>query len=379
MRWLVNIAKIQQRLLTEDFEVGKTSEFVIHERGKVRLIEGNTIEDRIIFHVVCDDFLTPAIQPYILYTNGASQVGKGLDFQRKLLRKHLHQYYLRNRTNKGWILISDFSKFYDNIDVVEAWNQFARLIDNRLAMGILWRTFYSMKVDTSYYEKYGYPFVPFKHDSLYYYTHVPKSEQTGEYYALVGVYIGAQPSQVVGIFYPTEFDTCAPCKYGIKESARYQDDSYAMSNSKEQLEALAEDELDICTSLGIFVNNKKTHIYRLDKGFKFLQHNYRLLDNGVVVDKINKKQVHKFRRRLKSLAEKVNSGDRTFDEISNSIYSWVIAFHKYMSKLQIDNLVLLICSLFPDEVISWKQSHNLIQLATPSRRKLIKQQFHLSY
>lgn len=373
MYWLVHIAKLQQKLKSGNWFPGPTSEFVIRERGKVRLIEGNTIDDRTVFHVVCDFFLTPAIKPYILYSNGASQIGKGLDFQRNLLKKHLNQYYRRNHTNKGYIRITDFSKFYDNIVHTVVYDQFKDLNVNEEALGIIWRCLLSMRVDVNFLLNGRDNSIPkYKHDSLWYYQNVPKNKRTGKHLLSVGVYIGAQPSQVIGIYYPTRFDTLAACKYGLKESGRYQDDSYAISDSLSLLKDLSIDQEAICDDLGIYLNKKKTHIRRLDKKFKFLQHFYWITDTGEIVDKINKKQVHRFRVHLKKMAKKVRSGERTFNEIENSIYSWIMAFHRYMSKRQIDNLITLLAQLFPFELRTWRHTDRLVQFATPSKRKLIK-------
>ena len=212
----------------------------------------------------------------------------------------------------------------------------------------------------------------YKHDSLWYYKNVPKNKRTGKHLLSIGVYIGAQPSQVIGIYYPTRFDTLAPCKYGLKESARYQDDAYAISDSLPLLKDLSIDQENICDDLGIYLNKKKTHIRRLDKKFKFLQHFYWITDTGAIVDKINKKQIHRFRVRLKKMHKKVRSGERSFDDIENSIYSWIIAFHRYMSKRQINNLITLLAQLFPFELRTWRHTDRLVQFATPSKRKLIK-------
>lgn len=40
---------------------------------------------------------------------------KDISFTRKRFEQHLHEYYRKYGTNNGYILLIDFSKYYDNI------------------------------------------------------------------------------------------------------------------------------------------------------------------------------------------------------------------------------------------------------------------------
>ena len=109
------IIKIANEIETRQYKPEKGSEFILHERGKVRHIFGSTMKDRVVRHALCDGELNDTLKPYLIYNNGASQVGKGISFQRKQLEKDLHNFYLKYHTNEGYIGFIDFSKFYDNI------------------------------------------------------------------------------------------------------------------------------------------------------------------------------------------------------------------------------------------------------------------------
>lgn len=67
---------------------------------------------------------------YLIYDNGASQVGKGMAFTRRRLSTHLSKYYQKYKTwENGYILQIDFSKFFDNIQHDKIKEIINRIID----------------------------------------------------------------------------------------------------------------------------------------------------------------------------------------------------------------------------------------------------------
>ena len=114
LNYSVEVNKIKKEIEEGIYKTSDVSKFIIHERGKTRVISGNSVIDRTVRHYLCDEILMPNIRPKLIYDNGSSVKGKGVDFTRKRLRTHLHRFY-RKHGNKGYILIGDFTKFYDNI------------------------------------------------------------------------------------------------------------------------------------------------------------------------------------------------------------------------------------------------------------------------
>ena len=113
--FLSEIVKLKQELETREYKTMPGSEFTLNERGKIRHIHGGRMRDRVVRHALCDTVLDKALQPYLIYNNSASQKGKGVSFARKMFERDLHNYWLQNRTNDGYVGFVDFSKFYDNI------------------------------------------------------------------------------------------------------------------------------------------------------------------------------------------------------------------------------------------------------------------------
>jgi RNA-directed DNA polymerase len=66
--------------------------------------------------------------------------------------------------------------------------------------------------------------------------------------------------------------------------------------------------------------NKKTHIYPLSHGLKFLKWRFILTDTGKVVRLMSKKSISKERRKLKS---KMDNGLITIQDVRNNYQSWV--------------------------------------------------------
>lgn len=113
--FLSEIVKLKEELKNRTYKTSPTSEFILHERGKIRCIHGNRMRDRVVRHSFCDNVLTPTLEKYLINNNCASQKGKGISKARELFERDLHNYWLKHRTNDGYIGFIDFSKFYDNI------------------------------------------------------------------------------------------------------------------------------------------------------------------------------------------------------------------------------------------------------------------------
>ena len=111
---LHNISTLKQQLENKTYRQKVFFEFDISERGKKRHIKSMHISDRVLQRALCDYVLNPELFKYLIYDNGASVKGKGIEFSRKRLKVHLQRYF-RKYGNKGYVLKIDFSKYFDNI------------------------------------------------------------------------------------------------------------------------------------------------------------------------------------------------------------------------------------------------------------------------
>lgn len=150
MTYLLSLAKVQQDLKDETYEFLPGTRFIINERGKTRCITGEQIQDRVVKHVLCDEVITPAIRKHLIYDNGASLEGKGIAFTRRRLETHLHRFYSKHGSNDGYILLIDFSKYYDNIQHDVLMKLFSKYITDGRALRLLQRIIDREKIDVSY-------------------------------------------------------------------------------------------------------------------------------------------------------------------------------------------------------------------------------------
>lgn len=347
MDFLPNIVQSKSDLKNRCYKSKKSSEFIINERGKTRPITGLQMSDRVIRHSLCDNVLTPSLINYMIYDNGASLKNKGIDFSRKRFETHLHKYYMEHGSNDGYILLMDYSKFYDNIPHDIAYEQISTYVHDEFSLWLLRCIFDNFKIDVSYMDDEEYSRcmeTPF--NSNEYRLNIPQSLHTGTKYMRKSVNIGDQCSQIIGIFYPTPIDNYVKIVKSQKYYGRYMDDSYVISDSKEFLQELTSEIIETANKLGIILNKKKTRIVKLSSYYKFLQISYSLTSTGKLIRKINPKHIVDMRRKLKKLSYKVGKGERSQAEVENMFKSWMGSHCHLMSKIQRDNLNLLYYDLF---------------------------------
>lgn len=333
MNYLLELSKMQKDLANMEYEFLPTTNFTLNERGKTRRITGEQIQDRVVKHALCDEVLNPSLERFLIYDNGASLVGKGISFTRRRLVTHLRKYYAQHKSNEGYILLIDFSKYYDNIRHDVLLKLFEKYVDDEHALWLLRKTVERSRVDVSYMADDEYEnCLNTLFDSLLY-QYMNKSLLTGEKYMGKHLNIGDQVAQTAGVSYRIPIDNYVKIVKGVKFYAGYMDDSYAIHESKEFLEELLEDIIEVAAELGITVNTRKTRICKLSEHWRFLQVQYSLTETGRVIQKINPKRLTAMRRKMKKLAPKLTEKDFT-----DFYKSWFKNHYKLMSKLQRSNM-----------------------------------------
>ncbi len=293
---------------------------------------------------------------------------KGVAMFRRQLENDLRRYYRVHGTNKGYILLTDFSGYYPNMNHDICKKQLSEFLDKSkldaetitTAKFIIDGLFKTFETDVS----------RFSDDEIekMYYTKIDPMMNcgvdpkllTGEKMLRKGVDIGTQPSQDIGIIHPYKIDNCAKIVFSIEGYGRYTDDIRAISESKERLENLLEAIKKLADEIGLILNMRKTRIARIDKPFRILQIQYWLTDTGRVVKKINPKSVTRERKKLKAYKRQLDLGKIDFATVENSFKSWIASNYKIMSRLQIDNMFKLYYSLFGRR-ITWKKKHSRLR------------------
>lgn len=363
MNHLLETALLQKELEEVTYKPEKGTKFQIHERGKIRYITSNTMRDKTVNHVLCDEIVMPSIEKYLIYDNSASQKGKGTSFTRKRLEENLHSYYRKYGTNDGYILLMDFSGYYANIPHDKCKDILYKMvfsngnITEEPTRTVIENIFKSYEIDVSYMDNkeieslYNEKVDPMMNQNI------PKELLTGEKMLKKGTDIGNQLAQAIGITFPYRIDNYVKIVRGCKFYARYTDDSYIISKDKDFLLDVLGGIKEIAKKHGIILNEKKTRIMKLSSFFRFMQIGYSLTETGKVIKKINPKNVRRERIKLKKYKKLLDKEEMTYQEIENYFKSWICTYWKLMSHQQLYNMNALYEELFGKE-IKWKKKNS---------------------
>lgn len=279
----LNVYTTYKQLQSGKYRTGGFVEFDINERGKTRHIRSVTINERVVQRCLCDHALVPMIARTFIYDNGAAMMYKGYHFAIRRLCQHLHEHYRKHGSN-GYILLFDFSKFFDSIS-------------HALCKRIIAREFSDERII-----RLAYHFI----------------DAFGE----VGLGLGSQISQTLALASANRLDHYVKEVCRIRGYGRYMDDGYLIRESKEYLQKCLSEIQCICDELGIRLNLKKTQIVKLSHGFTWLKTRFFLTENGRVVRKIYHRSVTRMRRKLKAMKVMVKNGKMTYADVYASWQSW---------------------------------------------------------
>lgn len=279
-----NISESIKKLKNGESVIKDGVNFKINERGKVRDIRSVHISERVVQKALCDYVLVPMLSKSLINDNGASIKGKGSNFSRKRLIRHLREYYNKYKTNNGYVLTMDFTKYFANINHDILLNMLKKEITNKRVMELI-RQFIK-----SFGDK--------------------------------GLCLGSQISQICAVYYANKLDHFIKEKLRVRWYGRYMDDSYLIASSKEELKKYFMEIEKVCLELGIKINNKKTQIFKINKGFKFLKGTYILSDSGRIIRKPTKSNIIRLRRKLKKIKILLDKNKVNFNDIRNLYISW---------------------------------------------------------
>lgn len=368
---LVNICRIKKELSQGIYQLKPMNEFEINERGHIRDIKSHKIEDRVIQRCLNDNILLPAIDKTLIYDNGASRLDMGLSFSRRRFKFHLINAF-REYGPGAYILITDFSKFFDNIRHQIAIEIYSKYL-NEDELWFVEMCFNQFEVDVSYLSDDEYDIcMDIVFNSLDY-SKISNEVKTGEKFMEKSIGIGSQLSQITGLVYPSSIDELAKTVLGIKYYGRYMDDSYAILRSKEECRYVESKIKEECDRLGIFMNQKKTRIQPITSWISYLKINYSLTNTGGVIEKVNTETFAREIRRIHKFFILFLANRMTLREITACYIGWRGTYIKFDSRYEIREVDFIFKKVFciPKEVkmqdILIYVTINQVQLGTKIR------------
>jgi hypothetical protein len=286
MNLLPNITETVQKLNNGENVSCGFVEFTLNERGKTRHIKSVHISERVVQKCLCDQALVPILSRPLIYDNGASLKNKGLHFSVRRLIAHITKYYQKYKTNEGYCLQIDFSKYFDSVRHDILFRLFREHIKDQRILKLL------------------YEFInPFGDG--------------------ISLGLGSQVSQISAIFYANKLDHFIKEKLRIKYYGRYMDDLYIIHPSKRYLKKCLDEIKKVCAAeLAITVNMKKTKITKLKDKIHFFMCVYSLDPKGRVIRRANPESRKRMRRKLIKFKRLVSAGHMTIYDVYTAYQSW---------------------------------------------------------
>lgn len=303
----INISNTHNLLMNGKYKSPGFFEFDIYERGKKRHIRSTVIGERVVQRCLCDNSLVPLLGRTFIYDNGASMKDKGYDFAIRRITEHLRKHYRRYGT-EGYILLFDFSKFFDNVSHAVVKKILQKELEDERVRAI--------------------------------------AEHFVDMFGDIGLGLGSQISQVLALASANRLDHYVKEVLRVKFYGRYMDDGYLIHPSKEYLIKCKAAIRKVCDELGIKLNEKKTQIVKLTHGFTWLKVGFYLTNTGKVIKKIYKRSVTKMRIKLKKLRRIYEAGGMSFSDVYATWQSWRAYASKFSAYHTTQNMARLYTRLF---------------------------------
>lgn len=276
--------RLEEQLKNGEYQPRPQKPFTVQSCGKVRTVMGVSFRDRVYQRSLNDNAIYPTMTKSFIYDNGACQKNKGTNFSRGRLVCFLQRFYRKHGT-KGFVLQCDIKGYYPNMrhDVVE--KTFAKKLPPEI---------HKMACDV----------------------------MRGQYSGDVGFLPGSQMIQIAGVSVLDGMDHYIKERLRIKYYVRYMDDFILIHEGKDYLEKCLDEIRDYVRPLGFELHPKKTRIYPITDGIKFLGFIYRLTNTGKVVKTVLPRNVKNYRIKLRRIVSLAKKGRITREKVDECYTSW---------------------------------------------------------
>lgn len=280
---LPNVRRTQWELQDGKWKSKGFCHFDLYDRGKLRHIRSVHISERVVQHTLCDELLTPTITPSLIYDNSGSLKDRGMDFALRRCRRHITEAVRAHGRDNLYVLLYDFKGYFDNIDHDEAMRLVEKYVVDPRCLALV--------------------------------------RQLIDDFGPVGVGLGSQVSQTIATAIPNRIDHHFKEKLRVRWYGRYMDDGYAISESREFLEYCLDQLRAMCKALNIPLNEKKTRIVEMRRGFVFLKMRFHVTESGHIVQRVSRKTIVRERRKIKKLFDLRRAGKITLENIDTTMAS----------------------------------------------------------
>ena len=293
-----HIINIRNKLMSKNLDFSKYSIFLITD-PKCRVIMSQSIEDKVINHLVAKYLLVDVYEN--IYTNSmcATRINKGSSYGIHLLKKYLNK--IKYKYTNFYYLKIDIKKYFYNIDHNILKSILSHKIKDKDALEVLYKVIDS--TNDNYINK---SIDNLKNNRIHYLKDnnlIREVEEIPLYKYNKGCSIGNQTSQAFGLIYLYEFNHYLKEKLHLKYVINYMDDFIILHEDKDYLKlCLKQIRKYLFDNLKLELNRKKTRIDNIKNGIDFLGYRF-IIKNNKVIMKLKNRVKKNFKKKVKHLQE----------------------------------------------------------------------------
>lgn len=237
--------------------------------------------DKIVQHLLCDEYLYDAVTRPLIDTTYACMSGRGTKLADHVLKEQLRRFW-RLYHKKPLILKCDIHSYFASIDHERLFGLVERYVKDDIVKTNVMKFLGLSGSDT-------------------------------------GLPLGLQQNQLLANLFLSELDHMIKQKWHAEFYGRYMDDFYIISGDMEYLQKLLEDITDYAGGIGLEMNPKTG----ICKGrFDFLGFSYLVTDTGKVVKRLAKSKRKTERNYVRLMARQIGEGKRDTESAEQSYRSW---------------------------------------------------------
>lgn len=312
-----HIINIRNKLMSKNLDFSKYSIFLITD-PKCRVIMSQSIEDKVINHLVAKYLLVDNYENK--YTNSicATRKDKGASYGIKLLKNYINRIKYKH-TNFYYLKI-DIKKYFYNIYHNILKEIINRKIKDKDALEVIYKiidstndNYINRRINTLKNNRINY----LKDNNL-----ISEVEEIPLYEYNKGCSIGNQTSQAFGLIYLYEFNHYLKEKLHFKQVINYMDDFIIIHEDKDYLKlCLKQIRKYLFDNLKLELNEKKTRIDSIKNGIDFLGYRF-IIKNNKVIMKLRNRTKKKFKKKVKHLQELFKNNYISKKEFKNLLSSY---------------------------------------------------------
>lgn len=278
-----------------NFPIDNLFHTIINERGKERLICSNTFKDRVVLKCFNQNFLLPCFQPRFIYDNGASQLGKGVDFALDRVEQFLHNAFINYGPN-FYFLKLDVRHYFDTI-----WHPYILSLISQFTSDYRVMRYFENNLKQFQYNSF-----------------INEGSNLPQ-----GVGLGSECDQTFGLIDLNKMDHIIKEDYHIKYMERYMDDIIIIHNDLLLLEDLFEDLKYYLAGIHQSFNAKKSYISPISQGILFLKIHFYVSNTGKIHRQVYGPNVRRAEKKFKSLAKLYREGKIMYTDVEQSVNSTI--------------------------------------------------------